>query len=212
MKRFNRIVYIALVGCLLMVQNTFADRYRHSPTGMTFPDHMAKLEKEQITNYEEKHPGFGVSIGYNGPGITVTVFVYTMGMDTIPTDLNSSVIKNHFKQVKNDIVKAEKMGSYSEVEMISEGVVTWGDTGANVNSLLASFSYKQKNRKRLSYLYLMGFRDHFLKIRFTYNVEMQKEAEKVQEDFLREISSMLQNITKDSRNQGMQMRSNPSKS
>jgi hypothetical protein len=40
----------------------------------------------------------------------------------------------------------------------------------------------------------MGFRNHFLKVRFTYDKEIQKNAEKTQKEFLGEFSRILGGI------------------
>lgn len=50
--------------------------------------------------------------------------------------------------------------------------------------------YSQKGRARLSHLYLMGFRNHVLKVRFTYDKDMQETAEAVRVKLLRALSEM----------------------
>lgn len=205
MSRSVRGICLSVAVSLLIAQGALADAYRHAATGITFPDRMATLEKEkQVTDFEEKAPGLGIGVGYNGPGITVTVYLYTMGMKTIPANLKSSILKDHFKQAIGDIVRTGEMGDYSNVKKISEGEVAWGNTGADARSLHASFGYSQSGRDRMSHLYLLGFRNHFLKVRFTYDREMQETAEKVQTEFLREFSSLLGGIGKEAHNQGVQ--------
>lgn len=200
-----RCVFLSVAISLLIVQGTLAESYRHAATGITFPDRMATLAKEkQETNYEAKTPGLGISVGYNEPGITVTVYVYTMGMKTIPADLNSSILKDHFRQAAGDIARLVEMGYYSNLNKISEDEVVWGDNGADARSLHGLFSYRQSGRDLLSHLYLLGFRNHFIKIRFTYDKEIQEPAEKVQKDFLREFGGILNGIGKDMHKQGVQ--------
>lgn len=190
-----RCVFLSVAISLLIIQDTLAESYRHAATGITFPDRMATLAKEkQVTNYESKTPGLGISVGYNGSGITVTVYVYTMGMKTIPANLNSSILKDHFQQATGDIARLVEMDRYSNLNKISEDEVVWGDNGADTRSLHGSFSYSQSGRDLLSHLYLLGFRNHFIKIRFTYDKEIQELAEKIQKDFLREFSRILNDI------------------
>ena len=87
---FSTFIFVAITISLLMFRGALAEAYRHNETGIVFPDRVTILEKRaEVTSYEAKSPGLGVSVGYDGPGITVTVYVYTMGMKSIPTDLNS---------------------------------------------------------------------------------------------------------------------------
>ena len=176
-------------------QSARSEPYRHGPTGIVFPDRIATLEKEaRVTDFEAETPGHGVAVGYNGPGITVTVFVYTMGAKAIPEDLQSVILKDHFEQVCGDIVRAGETGHYSNVKKKSDDIASWGTSGSGMKSLLASYSYTQRGQDRLSLLYLMGFRNHFLKVRFTYDKETQEAAEKIQKDFLAEFSRILSGI------------------
>ncbi len=178
-----------------MIHSAWAEAYRHRPTGIVFPDRVATLEKEaRVTDYEADNPGLGVSVAYNGPGVTVTIYVYTMGMKTIPADLRSSTLKMHLKQATGDIVSAGEEGHYSNVKKISDGEAAWGSDATGTTSLHASYSYTQRGRDRLSHLYLMGYRNHFLKVRFTYDKEIQEAAEKTQKDFLAEFRRILGGI------------------
>lgn len=205
MNKFAQGTCLSVVMGLLMIQSAWADAYRHRPTGIVFPDRIATLEKEtRVTDYEAEHPGLGVSIGYNGPGITVTIYVYTTGMKTIPTDLQSSILKDHFKQAASDIVRAGEMGHYSNVKKISDGEAVWAPAGTGTTSFHASYSYTQRGRDRLSHLYLMGYQNHFLKVRFTYDKEAQEAAEKIQKDFLEEFSRILAGNGEKTHNQGVQ--------
>lgn len=183
---------------MMIIQVACADAYRHGPTDIVFPDRVATLEKEaNVTDYETKHPGLGVSVGYNGPGITVTVYIYTMGIKTIPADLQSSILKDNFNQACGDIVRAEQKGKYSNLKKISDSEAAWGAGGTGTKSLHASWSLKWENRQyRLSHLYLLGFQNHFLKIRFTYDKDIQATAEKTQKEFLAEFSRILGAIGK----------------
>lgn len=205
MNRLSQVSCQSLVICLLTIQGAWAEAYRHSPTGIVFPDRVAMLEKAaRVTDFEKEHPGLGVGIGYNGTGVTVTVYVYTMGIKTIPDDLHSSTLKDHFKQAASDIVRAGEMGHYSNVKKICDDNAAWDKAGGGTTSLHASYSFTQRGRDRISHLYLMGYRNHFLKVRFTYDKEIQEHAEKTQKDFLEEFSRILAGNEEKTHNQGVQ--------
>lgn len=167
--------------------------YHHPPTGIVFPQRLATLQKApEVTDYEMKSPGLGVSIGYGEPGIKVTIYLYTLGMDSIPDNLQSPILSKHFKDATEAILQIEEIGHYSNVKKLSEGAAQWDASQTDTTSLHAVFSYTERGRECLSHLYLMGFRNHFLKVRFTYLKSYQKPAEEVQRQFLAELSRLLE--------------------
>ena len=190
MPRSLVLTFLSAVLSLCMNHNALAGSYQHAATGIIFPEQVGTLEKGQVTDFEKDHPGLGVSVGYHGPSITVTLYIYTMGLEAVPDDLNSSTIQNHFKQVAADVMRAEERGWYSNVRKISEGEVSWGRP-STTKSLHASFSYVQNERDRLSHLYLMGFKNHFFKVRFTHDKSEGARVEGLQERFLRELAEIL---------------------
>ena len=191
MKRLVIVITLSIVACLFVNHGALAQAYQHAATGIVFPEQLATLEKGRVTDYEKTHPGLGVAVGYNGPGITVTIYVYTMGMTSVPDDLQAATIRNHFKQVTGDIVRAEKRGYYSNVRKISVGEVSWGNASTATRSLHASFSYIQNGKDRFSHLYLMGFKNHFLKVRFTYDATEQAIVVKLQKKFLGDLGRII---------------------
>jgi hypothetical protein len=188
---------LSFVISILMIASAFAEAYRHEPTGIVFPERLATLEKEsEVTDFETERPGLGVSIGYNGPGVTVTIYIYTMGLKKIPSDLNSPIMKASFTQAANEIEMAGEQGIYRDVTKLSEGEATWGPEESGVNMLHASYSYNRDDEDRLSHLYLTGYQNHFLKVRFTYDKEIQETAEQTRNDFIEEFSRVLVAETK----------------
>lgn len=197
MNRLVRGIFLPIIISLLITQGAWAKVYRHEPTGIVFPDRVALFEKwADVTDYETENPGLGISVAYNSPGITVTVYLYTMGMDAIPDNLQSPILQDHFKQAATDIERAGEQGYYFSVTKLSEGEVTWDVARTATTSLHSSYSYTQREQDRLSHLYLMGFRNHFLKIRFTYDKEIQQAAEKAQTEFLAAFSQILSDSRK----------------
>lgn len=180
---------ILLAALLILLTNhvVLAEPYRHNATGLVFPDRLAMLEKkDEVTDYSAEDPGLGISLGYNGPGIIITVYLYTMGLENIPTDLQSPILQEQFRQAVNDIVQTAKAGYYVDLEKISEGEATWDAT--KVKSLQASFRFKRNDQDVLSQVHLLGYKNHFLKLRITYAKDFPKE---VLEEFFKELASLL---------------------
>jgi hypothetical protein len=190
-KRTARNICLSVAILLGLALDATAEPYRHEPTGIVFPERIAQLGKGEVTDFEAQSAGGGVGVGYNGPKITVTLYAYTFGAKSIPDNHQSNILKNHFKETIDAVLRAGREGAYQSVKKVSEDVVAWDDGGTGRKTLHAQFSYTQGGRDRHSHLYLTGFKNHFIKIRFTYDVEVHGMAEKIQRDFLSEISRML---------------------
>jgi len=65
-------------------QSAEAAPYQHPETGLVFEENLGGLTKGNVRNFEEKYSGFGISIGYNAPGITATVYIYVTSKDHSP--------------------------------------------------------------------------------------------------------------------------------
>ncbi len=191
-KRCMAIFSLTFFLIFLVCHESSAEPYQHPATGFVFPDHFAEMDKGKVTDYEKDHPGLGVSASYDAPGITLTIYLYDMGMKSISSDLNSAVFTEHFEQVVGEVIQAENRGVYSSVMRLSEAEVFLSSTQTGPRALAASFSYVQNGRERLSKLYLTGYKDHFLKVRFTYDKIVQIKGEKTLKQFLDELSMIIQ--------------------
>ena len=108
-----------------------------------------------------------------------------MGMKTVPDELQSPIVKSQFK---NNI--AEVISSYEtnkNVKKTSEGEIAYGNSRKGMKALHASFSFGDRT---LSDMYLMGFKNHFLEVRFTYDKDVLVTAEKVRMQFLKALGEM----------------------
>ena len=105
-----------LLACITFTADAQTTQYRHPATGLVFPDSVDGIIKGNVKDFEGTSPGLGVSVSYDRPGITVTVYVYNLRLKSIPDDLSSPIFKNHFAQVMNDIYQVEKLGYYKSVK------------------------------------------------------------------------------------------------
>ena len=181
-----------LFACITLTANAQTTQYRHPATGLVFPDSVAGIVKGNVKDFEGTNPGLGVSVPYDRPGITVTVYIYTFGFKSIPNDLSSPALKNHFAQVMQDIYEVEKRGYYKFVKKTAEGITFLRADKTGPQALSASFSYVQNGVERLSKVYLLGHKQHFLKIRFTYDKSVQAQAEGKLTAFLNAMANMIE--------------------
>ncbi|MDP3259621.1 MAG: hypothetical protein Q8M34_03410, partial [Thermodesulfovibrionales bacterium] len=161
-------------------------------TGLIFPDSVEGIIIGNVTDFEGKNPGLGVSVPYDRQGITVTVYLYTLGLRSISDDLASPSLKEHFNQVIQDIYKVEKLGYYKFVNKTAEGITFFRADKTGLQALFASFSYVQNGVERLSKVYLLGHKQHFVKIRFTYDKSVQAQVEEKLTAFLNTMADMLE--------------------
>jgi hypothetical protein len=192
MKKLRFSLLFLLLACITISADAQTTQYRHPATGLILPDSVAGIVKGKVTDYEEKMPGLGISVAYDGPGITATVFIYDFGLESVPDNPPSATFKDHFALVKQDIYEAEKFGYYKSVKTIAEGITFLKADKTGPQALSASLSYVQNGTERLSKVYLLGHKNHFVKIRFTYDKSAQEHSEEALKQFLNEIGATLQ--------------------
>jgi hypothetical protein len=181
-----------LLACITISADAQTTQYRHPATGLIFPDSVAGIVKGNVKDFEGTNPGLGVSVPYDRPGITVTVYVYNLRLRSIPADLSSPIFKNHFAQVLQDIYEMEKRGYYKSVKKTAEGIIFLRADKTGPQALSASFSYVQNGIERLSKVYLLGHKQHFVKIRFTYDKSVQAQTEEKLTAFLNAMANMIE--------------------
>ena len=192
MKILRFALLFLLLACITFSADAQTTQYRHPATGLIFTDNVEGIVRGNVTDFEGKNPGLGVSVAYDRPGITVTVYLYTLGLRSISGDLASPILKEHFNQVIQDIYKVEKLGYYKFVKKTAEGITFLRADKTGPQALFASFSYVQNGVERLSKVYLLGHKQHFVKIRFTYDKSVQAQVEEKLTAFLNAMADMLE--------------------
>ena len=192
MKIFRFGLLFLLLSCITLSAEAQTNSYRHQATGLTFPDGVEGIIRGDVKDFEGTNPGLGVSVPYDRPGITVTVYLYTLGLRSISGDIASPILKEHFNQVIQDIYKVEKLGYYKFVNKTAEGITFLRADKTGPQALFASFSYAQNGVERLSKVYLLGHKQHFLKIRFTYDKSVQAQTEEKLTAFLNAMANMIE--------------------
>jgi hypothetical protein len=120
-------------------------------------------------------PGDGYSVAYQSKErFTITVYVYNRGLKSIPDDLKSKEVGNEMTGARDAIKEAVRQGYYQEVTDGETGETTLGKDGPKV--LFAKLSIKAQGRTSHSEIYVMPFRNHFIKLRISYPAENAKTA------------------------------------
>jgi hypothetical protein len=188
----KRTAYICLLVALAATAGAArAETFRDGATGLLFTDRLAGLSMVGVTDYEKERPGLGVGVGYNGPGITLTIYLYTLGMKSIPESPDSEVFRKHFDQCMGDIITAGQRGLYADVKKLSEDRFSLGSGQAERTGLCGAFSFMQQGTARLSKVYLFVYKNNFLKIRYSYNRDVETRGEATLDRVMKELGAML---------------------
>ena len=136
--------------------------------GLSIPDRIGGLVYARTVDFESKSPGLGYALRFEGkPGWMVDVYLYDLGLNTIPADAESEVIKNQLAQARGDVFELGKRGTYANVT--DKGGFSVPASG-KPRFICASFGYLRGDRVDIdveSYLCLSSWKDKFVKIRMT---------------------------------------------
>ena len=117
---------------------------------------------------EMKAPGLGYALRFGGrPGWIVDVYLYDLGLTTIPSDAESSVIREQLAQARGDVFELGKRGTYARVTDRGDFAVP---ASGKPRFVCSSFSYLRGDRVDIdveSYLCLSAWNDKFVKVRMT---------------------------------------------
>lgn len=154
-----------------------------------FPD-IDGWKKSEITRYPI--PELGYSINYDSEDAgRVTIYVYNMGLKEIPSDVNNTMLKNEIARVKNEVKTVGNMGYYTNLKEVKDETITLGGNAGKIKALRTVFSYNLQGKPVVSEAYILGHKNHFIKIRATYpNVEGETEN-KALADLLVQLEKML---------------------
>ena len=136
--------------------------------GLSIPDRIGSLLYRQAVDYESKSPGLGYGLRFTGPpGWIVDVFLYDLGLKTIPADPGSELITKQLAQAKGDVFALGQRGTYADVS--EKGDFAIPETGM-ARFICTSFGYLRGERVDIavdSFLCLTSWSNKFVKVRMT---------------------------------------------
>jgi len=163
--------------------------FRDEKTGLQFID-VPGLERTKAHRYEE--PGLGYDVTYRSKlGLRCTIYVYTLGQANISEGPFGADIRQQLQQAKGDIVSAHKQGIYQKAEEISGDIVVLGESDNAPRIHRSRFRLRRFDKDWVSYIYLTGYKKHFVKLRCTLPSEQQAECEKELAKVLARLGVML---------------------
>jgi hypothetical protein len=122
----------------------------------------------------------GYAVGYKAPGFTATVYVYNRGLKKIPDGAKSDEAKDEMKRLADELDRAVQKGFYKSVKEVGkEETVKLGKAKDAPSTLRRRFKVELKDGTRTSEGYVMGYKNHFVKIRITHDPDDKAAAEKI---------------------------------
>jgi hypothetical protein len=142
-------------------------------------------------------------VGYNANdgAARVTVYVYNRGLAGIEDDLASAMVMKEFSLSILGMEAARVRGQYPELKQEVVGQYTLGGLRSGRKALYGRFSARMNtafprtsgidNEEVVTELYLLPYRDHFIKVRSTFPRDRQDSLNESLDRLYNELSAML---------------------
>ncbi len=150
------------------------------------------LDKQKPNIYKDKDLGYSVS--YLSEGIVITVFVYNLGLEKIPTGPNADAIKAEMYESLLALEANRKNGRYKSITPVDERVIPFGTNKAAPELRRKRYEVEVTDEgEAVTELYVTGYKNYFLKIRATYPSQEKKrpDGEKAVADVLSALGKAL---------------------
>ena len=158
----------AITAVVLAATTALAQEKSKSVYGLSIPDRVGSLSYRQTVDFESKTPGLGYALRFAGPpGWLVDVYLYDLGLKTIPSDPESDVVREQLAQARGDVFELGKRGTYAK--LADKGDFMVPESG-KPRFICLSFSYLRGDRVDIdveSFLCLTSWHDKFVKLRMT---------------------------------------------
>ncbi|BCJ89314.1 hypothetical protein IZ6_00490 [Terrihabitans soli] len=164
-------VVLSVLGVIALIAVSQASEGRVL-FGLTVPETVGGATYAGVQDYEVKSPGLGYGLFYKKPGAKVTVYLYDLGLTSIPPGLKSKTLRENFEQARQDIYNA----GYDKVEAGREFTVAG-------KFLCASYKITAPSRQFFgadSLLCLASWKNKFVKFRISADHTATSRAESEQ--------------------------------
>ncbi len=194
-----RLLFLRLSTALLLVScavrfvagqdETKKEPFHDEKTGLVFEDVNGF---ERLDTHHFKGRGLGYSVDYRSKsGIRISVYVYDFELPEIPDGPFSPLIKQQYENSKRDIIQAKEQGAYQEAEELANEVIVLGEDDEAPKLRKATFRVRRSDKDWISYIYLTGYKKHFLKVRSTLPADNRAACEKEAAAVLAQLGKML---------------------
>lgn len=138
---------------------------------MPGPDTLAGLNRTDSTRYDD--PAYGVSIAYAGDHGRATLYIYDMGLDAIPEDVDAPVVRDAFASACESVTAGVSFGRVNRADLKARDVLDVTVAWRRLRLLHAEFEIETKAsggrpaQVQSSHVFLTSHRGEILKARLT---------------------------------------------
>jgi hypothetical protein len=168
------------------------DELRHAATQLGFPPLLGTMIRGELTDFERRAAGLGISVTYRASTRAwATIYVYTMGLPAVPDDLGSAPVDQELRRCVREVIQTGAKGSYQDLRLARPEVTALGSRPDSPRALAVGFSFVLQGEPLLSRLYLTTWRNHFIKIRFSYPAAAREASERALQGLLEDLGLRL---------------------
>lgn len=155
---------------------TIAAPCTEKATGLVFPASIGSLVFSGTHEYEDANDG--VDFRYSADGIAATIYIYNAGLERVPEGKDDPVHGQVMTQIKEDIKGMARQGIYQDLVLGPDEIIGLAGEGRGLKArhFLATYSFDGSSWH--SHSYLVGYRDRFIKLRYSFRDEFRAEGEK----------------------------------
>lgn len=198
MRLFLNIAAFSIVCSLFAVTAKAQTTTSNPPNSVSTASRELKIEfpdidgwnKSEVKKYPIPELGYNVNYKSEDAGL-VTIYVYNMGLNEIPSDVDNTILKNELIRVKNEIQTVGNMGYYTDLKVLKDETVNLGGSTGKIKALRTVFNYNMQGRPVVSEAYIVGHKNHFIKVRATYPKVEGETENKALADLLVELENLL---------------------
>lgn len=167
MRTLGLLTFLAVVAPLAAAQ----EKVRLQPAPLELPRRIGPL------NFDGKphsfpEPELGVAYQYNGDGISLTIYVYDLGIKDIGDGVDTAATCQQFEEAKQGVFQAR----YPNTVLRNEQLVRLAPPDEQPQAREAAFEFTINDRPAYSYLWITGVAKNFIKLRFSVDADLKDEV------------------------------------
>ena len=147
------------------------DTVRLLPAPLEMPRRIGPLVYDGAPHRFEQRE-LGVAYQYLGRSLSLTIYVYDLGIENIPDGGDTNVSCEQFEQAKFDVVRA----GYANTVLKSQQLVRLASSDDAPLAREALLEFEREGHPTISYLWVTGVAKNFVKLRFSLDSQLRDEA------------------------------------
>ncbi|MBI4987675.1 MAG: hypothetical protein HZC23_02545 [Rhodocyclales bacterium] len=160
------LIFLVLLPSVVWAQGL----YEHPGTNLQFPARLAKFERTRVHRYDD--PKLGVQVSYVIPELgKADFYVFDYGLTVIPPGINSDTVRSMYASADRDVQGFVESGMYLEFEKLFPLGAVMRAKDSNLEWYVAAYKFRlnrENTEPVVSWLLVTGYRNHFVKIRFSH--------------------------------------------